>query len=134
MNERVKIVYKFIKIGLPHRLFILEMLKLISILICNEYFPTIKTIGVRYLQTMYNVKLKSSSQILGPGSRFVVMSLRLRSWFLDSGILFLGPRPNYECNFWVHSVIITKFDKKYYNVWQFLQVVTENYYKWWQVL
>ena len=46
------------------------MLKVTSILDCNEYFHTTKISSVRHLQTVCNTKPKPSLQILGPGSKF----------------------------------------------------------------
>ena len=56
------------------------MLILISILIFNEYFLTTKIIHARNVQKVRNIKAKPWSQILCPGSGFLVLGSR--SWGL----------------------------------------------------
>ena len=52
-----------------------------------------KSICARPVQTVYNIKPKIWSQILGPGSVLLVLSLRFRSWILVPGFWILGSRP-----------------------------------------
>ena len=49
-------------------MFYLEMLTLISILICNEHFHMTNIVRVKHVKTIYNMKSKPLSQTLGPGS------------------------------------------------------------------
>ena len=53
--------------------FYLKMLKLISILICNEIFHAKKSIPVRYVQTVCNIKPRPWSQILGSGPEVLIL-------------------------------------------------------------
>ena len=74
------------------RIFYLGMLKIISILISNEYFHMTKCICARPVQTVCNITPKTWSQILGPGSGFLFLSLRFRSWILVPGSWIMDSR------------------------------------------
>ena len=71
-------------------MFYLEMLTLISILICNEHFHMTNIVRVKHVKTIYNMKSKPLSQTLGPGSVFLILSLQSKSWVLDLGSWALG--------------------------------------------
>ena len=70
---------------------------------------------------MSNIKIKLWSQILGPGSGFLTLTFRSRSWDSDpeSWVLDSGQFTNYyKCNEKLSEsvTVITNFDRKFLSV------------------
>lgn len=85
LNLMVVITFFFLsKFGLKgNGIWNMEMLKFISILICKEHLLVKNLVRAKHVEIICNIKQKPLAEILNPGSGFLILILRSRSWVLD---------------------------------------------------
>ena len=91
-----------------------------------------KIIRAIYVKTVHNIEPKSSSQMSGRGSGFLVLGLE--SWILDPAWVSAPGSWALDLEFQVLGLgfiqwLLQSVRKNYYKVWQSLRSVTESCYK-----